>query len=59
MKVLTKADENKWVALAVDYKTVVATGETLKLLGQQVEGKKAVVMRVTGPAVGGSWGGTA
>ncbi len=45
-KILTKAHENKWVALSEDGTKVIAYDEKLVDLDKKVDGKKVVYMKV-------------
>jgi hypothetical protein len=46
LQILTKAHENKWVALSSDYDRVVAVADTLAELEAHVADKDVVVLRV-------------
>lgn len=47
LKALTKAHENKWVALSSDYSKVLAVADTLRALWDKVASiKNVAVMRV-------------
>ncbi len=52
LKMLTKAHENKWVALSPDYQKVLAADTTLQSLRRKVAKQDAVVMRVLPSDVG-------
>lgn len=46
IKVLGKEHENKWVALSVNYKKVLAVGDNLSSILTAVPQKEKVVMKV-------------
>lgn len=52
LSLLTRAHENKWVALSLDYKKLLAVSESLVSLKKKVGQAKAVFMRVLPPDVG-------
>jgi hypothetical protein len=50
--ILTKAHENKWVALSLDKQKLVAVAESLRLLREKLGDSIAIVMRVLPTDVG-------
>lgn len=52
LSLLTKAHENKWVALSSDYKKVPAVAESLAAIWEKIGKKTAVVMSVLPGDVG-------
>jgi hypothetical protein len=46
LSLITKAHENKWVALSIDYKKILASSESLVSLKKKIGQAKAVFMHV-------------
>ena len=47
--VITKKHEGKWVALSVDYRTVVASNADIAKLEKEVGAKDVIYMRAVAP----------
>jgi len=46
LRLITKAHENKWVAISLDYQNLIAVAESLVSLRKKVGQAKVVVMHV-------------